>query len=58
MFSFFSDISQSPAVIRAMLGAQHEVQRAATGVGRVAARWHAFGVLWRGDRDASLAKLR
>ncbi|PRW56454.1 flagellar inner arm dynein 1 heavy chain alpha [Chlorella sorokiniana] len=57
-FSFFSDVSQSPAVIKNMLQAQHEVQRAAAGVAKVAERWRAFAPLWKLDRAAALSKLR
>ena len=58
MFSFLTDVSQSPSVIRAMLVVQHEVQRATAGVAKVAERWRAFGALWKADREGALAKLR
>jgi hypothetical protein len=57
-FNFFPDVSQSPSVVRAMLQAQEAVPHAVAGVARVAARWRGFGTLWRGDRQAALAKLR
>ncbi|KAI7844971.1 hypothetical protein COHA_001338 [Chlorella ohadii] len=57
-FSFFTDVSQSPAVIKHMLQAQHEVQRATAGVAKVAERWRLFAPLWKLDRAAALAKLR
>ena len=58
VFSFLTDVSQSPSVIRAMLVAQHEVQRATAGVAKVAERWRAFGALWKADHEGALAKLR
>lgn len=57
-FNFFPDVSQSPAVVRAMRQAQQEVPGAVTAMTRVAARWRGFGALWRNDRQAALAKLR
>lgn len=58
MFSFNADVGHSPVVGRAVLAVQQEVQRAAVGVGRAAARWRVFGALWRGEREAAVAKLR
>jgi hypothetical protein len=58
VFSFLPDVSQSPAVLRALLAAQQEAQRGIAGLGHVLGRWRAYGALWRGNREAALEKLR
>lgn len=57
VFTFFSDVSTSPAIIKAMLTANHAVQEATAAVARHAEGWRQYSVIWRTDRPGMLKRL-